>query len=83
MSARIKPPRCAAASREESEADPDGRIVVHHRTVDTPREDAARRHDHAGDARRRTDFQASFIIAKLDPLRALPILRVPGTRARA
>ena len=24
------------------------------------------------------DFQAAFIIAQLDPLRALPILRVPG-----
>jgi hypothetical protein len=26
------------------------------------------------------DFQAAFIVANLDPLRALPILRVPGTR---
>jgi hypothetical protein len=25
------------------------------------------------------DFQAAFIVANLDPLRALPILRVPGT----
>jgi hypothetical protein len=25
------------------------------------------------------DFQASFIVAQLDPLRAVPILRVPGT----
>jgi hypothetical protein len=25
------------------------------------------------------DFQAAFIIANLDPLRALPVLRVPGT----
>jgi hypothetical protein len=25
------------------------------------------------------DFQAAFIIANLDPLRAVPILRVPGT----
>jgi hypothetical protein len=25
------------------------------------------------------DFQAAFIFAQLDPLRALPILRVPGT----
>ena len=25
------------------------------------------------------DFQAAFIVAQLDPLRALPILRVPGT----
>ena len=27
----------------------------------------------------RKDFQAAFIVAQLDPLRALPILRVPGT----
>jgi hypothetical protein len=25
------------------------------------------------------DFQAAFILAQLDPLRALPVLRVPGT----
>jgi hypothetical protein len=25
------------------------------------------------------DFQAAFIIAQIDPLRALPVLRVPGT----
>ena len=25
------------------------------------------------------DFQASFIVAQLDPVRAVPILRVPGT----
>ena len=25
------------------------------------------------------DFQAAFIVAQLDPLRALPVLRVPGT----
>jgi hypothetical protein len=25
------------------------------------------------------DFQAAFIVAQLDPLRAIPILRVPGT----
>jgi hypothetical protein len=25
------------------------------------------------------DFQAAFIVATLDPLRALPVLRVPGT----
>jgi hypothetical protein len=25
------------------------------------------------------DFQAAFIVANLDPLRALPIVRVPGT----
>ena len=57
----------------------DGRIVYHHRTVDTLGKmlragtiDQAM-HDAA------KDFQAAFIIAQLDPLRALPILRVPGT----
>jgi hypothetical protein len=61
------------------EADPDGRVVVHRRSVDTLRRmlrsgtvDQAM-HDAA------KDFQAAFIIANLDPLRALPILRVPGT----
>jgi hypothetical protein len=53
--------------------------VYHHRTVDTlgkmlragtidqTMHDAAK------------DFQAAFIIGQLDPLRALPISRVPGT----
>ena len=80
MSKRIKPHKVRGRELEEvREADPDGRIVYHHRTVDTlgkmlrsgtideAMHDAAR------------DFQASFIVANLDPLRALPILRVPGT----
>jgi hypothetical protein len=64
---------------EVREKNPDGRIVYHHRTVDTLGKmlragtiDQAM-HDAA------KDFQAAFIIAQLDPLRALPILRVPGT----
>jgi Domain of unknown function (DUF6456) len=64
---------------EVREKDPDGRIVLHHRTVDTLGKmlragtiDEAM-HDAA------KDFQADFIVANLDPLRALPILRVPGT----
>jgi hypothetical protein len=64
---------------EVREKDPDGRIVVHPRPVDTlgkmlrsgtidqSMHDAAK------------DFQAAFIVAQLDPLRALPALRVPGT----
>ena len=36
-------------------------------TIDQAMHDAAR------------DFQAAFILAQLDPLRALPVLRVPGT----
>ena len=78
--ARAKPHKVRGRELEEvREKDPDGRIVYHHRTVDTlgkmlrtgtidqTMHDAAK------------DFQAAFIIAQLDPLRALPILRVPGT----
>ncbi len=60
------------------EADPDGRPVVHHRTVDTlgimlragtitkPMHDAAR------------DFQAQFTIARFDAIRCMPLVRLPG-----
>jgi Domain of unknown function (DUF6456) len=60
------------------EADPDGRPVVHHRTVDTlgimlractitkDMHDAAR------------DFQAQFTIARFDVVRCMPLLRLPG-----
>ncbi|MGH6897980.1 MAG: DUF6456 domain-containing protein [Geminicoccaceae bacterium] len=80
MAARLKPHQVLGRELEEvREKDPDGRIVVHHRTVDTLGKmlragtiDQAM-HDAA------KDFQASFIVAQLDPLRALPILRVPGT----
>jgi hypothetical protein len=80
MSARIKPHKVKGRQLEEvREKDPDGRIVVHRRTVDTLGKmlksgtiDQAM-HDAA------KDFQAAFIIAQLDPLRALPILQVPGT----
>jgi hypothetical protein len=80
MSARITPHKVKGRQLEEvREKDPDGRIVIHHRTVDslgkmlkagtiTPE-----MHDAA------QDFQAAFIVANLDSLRALPILRVPGT----
>jgi hypothetical protein len=80
MSRRVKPHKVRGRELEEvREKDPDGRIVYHHRTVDTlgkmlragtidqTMHDAAK------------DFQAAFIIAQLDPLRALPVLRVPGT----
>jgi hypothetical protein len=80
MSVRIKPHKVKGRQLEEvREKDPDGRIVVHHRTVDTLGKmlragtiDEAM-HDAA------KDFQADFIVASLDPLHALPILRVPGT----
>jgi hypothetical protein len=78
-SARLKPHTVRGRELEEvREKDPDGRIVYHHRTVDTLGKmlragtiDQAM-HDAA------KDFQASFIVAQLDPLRAVPILRVPG-----
>jgi Domain of unknown function (DUF6456) len=64
---------------EEYGADPDGRPVLRHRVVDTLgkmlRAGTITQEMH--DAAR--DLQANFIIAQLDPLRAVPILRVPGT----
>ena len=80
MSKRVKPKRLPQRELEEvREKDPDGRIVLHHRTVDTLGKMlrsgtiSQEMHDAA------KDFQAAFIVANLDPLRALPILRVPGT----
>jgi hypothetical protein len=80
MSARIKPHKVRGRHLEEvREKDPDGRIVLHHRTVDTLGQMlragtmTAEMYDAA------KDLQASFIVANLDPLRALPIVRVPGT----
>ena len=76
MRARLKPLK--ARNREVEEeygADPDGRPVLRHRVVDTLgkmlRAGTITQEMH--DAAR--DFQANFIIANLDPLRALPILR--------
>jgi hypothetical protein len=64
---------------EVRERDPDGRIVYHHRTVDSLGKmlRAGTIDETMYDAAK--DLQASFIVANLDPLRALPILRVPGT----
>ena len=80
MSARIKPHKVKGRQLEEvREKDPDGRIVVHHRTVDTlgkmlrAGKITPEMHEAA------QAFQANFIIAQLDTLRALPMLRVPGT----
>jgi len=80
MSARIKPHKVRGRQLEEvREKDPEGRIVYHHRTVDTLGKMlragtiTPEMHDVG------KDFEAVFIVANLDPLRALPILRVPGT----
>jgi hypothetical protein len=81
MSVRIKPHKVKGRQLEEvREKDPDGRIVYHHRTVDTLGKMlragtiTPEMHEAA------QDFQANFIIAQLDTLRALPVLRVPGRR---
>jgi Domain of unknown function (DUF6456) len=79
MSVRSKLPKVRGRELEEvRESDPNGRIVVHHRTVDT-----LSRMLRAGtitpemhDAARR--FQAAFTFANLHPLRTAPILRVAG-----
>jgi len=80
MSLRIKPHKVRGRQLEEvREKDPDGRIVVHHRTVDTLGKMlragtiTQEMHDAA------KDLEAAFIVANLDPLRALPVLRIPGT----
>jgi hypothetical protein len=79
-SARLKPHKVRGRQLEEvREKDPDGRIVYHHRTVDT-----LGKMLRAGTITQEMhdvgkDFQAAFIVANLDPLRAIPILRVPGT----
>jgi hypothetical protein len=80
MRVRPKPHKVRGREFEEvREKDPDGRIVYHHRTFDTLgkmlRSGTITQEMH--DAAK--DFQAAFIGANLDPLRALPILRVPGT----
>jgi hypothetical protein len=80
MSKRTQPKKVRGRELEEvREKDPDGRIVYHHRTVDTLgkmlRSGTITQEMH--DAAK--DFQAAFIVANLDPLRAPPILQVPGT----
>jgi hypothetical protein len=75
-----KPARRPGRDFEEiRERDPDGVIVVHSLYVDTlgrmlkSGTISSEMHDAA------RDFQAAFVIANLDRLRAVPVLRVPGT----
>ena len=69
-------PRTRGGAREGSER-PDRRAPSHRRHA---RQDAAGRHDLARRCTTpRGTFQADFILANLDPIRALPMLRVPGT----
>jgi hypothetical protein len=62
------------------EADPEGRPVVHHRTVDTLgimlRAGTITKDMH--DAAR--DFQAQFTVARFDVVRCMPLMRLPGSR---
>jgi hypothetical protein len=77
--ARLKPYKVRGRDvEEEYGADPDGRPVLRHRVVDTLARmlKAGTITQEMHDAAR--DFQASFIVANLNPIRALPILRVPG-----
>jgi hypothetical protein len=63
---------------EVREVDPDGRIVVHNRLVDSlGRMRKSGGIDEAMYYAARA-FQADFTIANLDPIRAAPMLRVPG-----
>jgi hypothetical protein len=64
------------------EADPDGRPVVHHRTVDTLgiMLRAATITEDMHDAAR--DFQAQFTVACLDPVVCLPFDRLRGASGR-
>ena len=61
------------------EADPEGRPVVHHRTVDTLgimlRAGTITKDMH--DAAR--DFQAQFTVARFDAIRCMPLMRLPGS----
>jgi hypothetical protein len=80
MSARIKPTRVRGRELEEvREIDPDGRVVLRHRTVDTLGKmlRAGTISHEMHDAARA--FQADFTIANLDPIRARPLLRVSGS----
>jgi hypothetical protein len=80
MSARIRPARvCGRELEEIRERDPDGRIVTHHRTVDSLAKmlRAGTITQEMHDAAR--TFQADFAVANLDPIRATPTLRVPGS----
>jgi hypothetical protein len=73
VSARVKPQKVRGRELEEvREKDLHGRIVYHHRTVDTLgkmlRAGTITQEMHATGK----DFQAAFIVANLDPLRAIP-----------
>lgn len=84
MSKRIKPHKVRGRELEEvREADSDGRPVLHHRVVDSLGKmlKAGTISPEMHDAAR--DLQAAFVVASLDPLRAIPLTRIPGTGREA
>jgi hypothetical protein len=79
MGARIKPHKVRGRQLEEvREKDPDGRMVLHHRVVDSLAQmlKTGAIDGQMHEAGRR--FQRDFTIAQLDPLQAADLLRVPG-----
>lgn len=68
---------CFRELKEVREKDPDGRVVVHHRTVDTLGRMLRSGTINQAMYHAARDFQAAFAIANLDPIRAPSILRVP------
>jgi Domain of unknown function (DUF6456) len=79
MSVRSKPHKVRGRGVEEVRVtDIDGRVVLRHRTADTLGKmlRAGTISHEMHDAARA--FQADFTIANLDPIRARPLLRVPG-----
>jgi hypothetical protein len=80
MKSRSKRARLPRRDLEQVRArDPAGAIVVHHRTIDSLERmlRAGTIDDEMYSAAR--DFQAAFIVAHLDSLRAMPMTRIPGT----
>jgi hypothetical protein len=80
MSARVKPAKIRGRQLEEiRDADPDGRPVLHYQAVDPLARmlRAGTISDAMYNAAR--DFQAAFVIAQLEPLRALSMLRIQRT----
>jgi hypothetical protein len=74
MSRRIKPHKVRGRQVEEvRDADPDGRPVFHYQVIDPLARmlRAGTITDAMYNAAR--DFQAAFVIAHLEPLRALPM----------
>jgi hypothetical protein len=79
MSVRSKPHKVRGRDVEEVRVtDIDGRVVLRHRTADTLGKmlRAGTISHEMHDAARA--FQADFTIANLDPIRAAPLVRVPG-----